>query len=104
VTADSFAPDEWATLRFAPFWILAAFVGCYPRPSLGPETNPSRDIDMYSTVEGIVSILVWVARREPAQLVRGAPASGVSQPETNQLTSPVAGSYDCRLIVPMLPP
>jgi hypothetical protein len=29
VTADSFAPDEWATLRFAPFWILAASMGCY---------------------------------------------------------------------------
>jgi hypothetical protein len=28
VTADDFAPDEWVTLRFAPFWILAAFVGC----------------------------------------------------------------------------
>ncbi len=26
---DRFAPDEWATLRFAPFWILAALVGCY---------------------------------------------------------------------------
>ena len=29
MTADNFAPDEWATLRFAPFWILAAFVGCH---------------------------------------------------------------------------
>jgi hypothetical protein len=28
VTDDTFAPDEWTTLRFAPFWILAAFAGC----------------------------------------------------------------------------
>jgi hypothetical protein len=26
---DAFAPDEWATLRFAPFWVLAAVTGCY---------------------------------------------------------------------------
>jgi hypothetical protein len=29
VTDETFASDEWATLRFAPFWILAAIVGCY---------------------------------------------------------------------------
>src|SRR5207244_676462 len=35
-----------------------------PRPlsglSLGPATNPSRDIDMYSTVEAIVSLLALI--------------------------------------------
>jgi hypothetical protein len=33
-----------------------------------------------------------------------ATSSGLSQPETNQWVSPVAGSYEHRLIVPMLPP
>jgi hypothetical protein len=26
---ERFTPDEWATLRFSPFWILAAFAGCF---------------------------------------------------------------------------
>ena len=26
---ETFAPDEWATLCLAPFWILAALAGCY---------------------------------------------------------------------------
>jgi hypothetical protein len=34
----------------------------------------------------------------------GRASLGLSQPDTNQRASPVAGSYDRRLIVPMLPP
>jgi hypothetical protein len=36
----------------------------------------------------------------------GVPYSpaGLSQPETNHRTAPVAGSYNRRLMVPMLPP
>ena len=26
---ETFAPDEWATLCLAPFWVLAALAGCY---------------------------------------------------------------------------
>src|ERR671937_479582 len=26
---ETFTPGEWATLRFAPFWVLAALAGCY---------------------------------------------------------------------------
>lgn len=26
---ERFTPNEWATLRFAPFWVLAAFAGCF---------------------------------------------------------------------------
>ena len=40
---DRFAPDEWATLRFAPFWVLAALVGCYrgfdPPEHVAPEPS-----------------------------------------------------------------
>ena len=29
MTRVDFAPEEWVTLRFAPFWVLAALAGCY---------------------------------------------------------------------------